>query len=241
MLVTQTPGAAPLSHLSMGSSLLPELASIIVAYGKCLDEEMKKPFTREEIAPLLQAHKQFVVTNHDDSSHRIRRWYNENGKLFTESIVVIIDVDDDNTFKYWSNSRLIRILELDLYLVYPRYNFDAIDSDILDIGSIFYLLKARLDRMGYAGSTTVAKQHTLQFLSNIFEHYATTSRIVFLEAYLSASAMRMGLIMSEESDSYLKWSLYAPYGGKLDEARDGVSAKCHEYFAMLAEAVERME
>jgi len=241
MLVTQTPGAAPLSHLTPNNSLLPELASLVATYGRVLDDATKTPFTAEEIIWLLQTHKEFTTAN-DEPVYRVEHCRHESVEsLFTESLRALHFDASRVEVKYLSIPIKSKKIQAHVREMEGMYGFEIIHPNALDLVSMFRLLKVRLDRLGYAESIAVTRQHIVKFLSDVFEFRMTRGEIVVLEMYLCANAMNLGLISGSRC-VYLKYYLYAPYGGTVSGMRqDDIIAQCHKLHGLLMGAIEKME
>jgi len=121
-----------------------------------------------------------------------------------------------------------------------RYSPKIVSTNLLDVGSVFYLLKRRFACLGEEGCVQAARKHTLIFLSAVFNVHIERNP-VFLEMYLCATIMNLGLVEIQHQRLHLVWPLHAPNGGVLDEMRDGITQRCIEYFGNIKTCIETME
>lgn len=203
---------------------------------------LNRRFTREEIGWLIETRRFFSVTYCGDTACATEYyasgidgelWMEENFHLKSHLITWYSRGDVHFAFGAIydvTSSELVDRLEgsFDTHL---RNNLDYViglnNEEIasrvclLDIRSIFLLLRKRAQEAGFLHPVVVAKRETLAFLERLVASLTTVG--AFLKTYLMASALCM------ELDVPISWT-----DGKMPKTEQrGIRDRCEEYIAAI--------
>jgi len=216
-----------------------ELFPIVDQHLAHLANITKMIFTSEEIKWLFLQYQNVAISTPGISEQRTKWLYMSEGykRLAIESV----RIETMPTHSGWAigNIRITRprpkpdeLLDIE--------NIDLTNA-VLDAGSIFYLLRKRLECLGYARATETARSETLKFLTDIFNCYLVTNPI-FLEIHLCATRLCLGLVDDPNRQNRpLTQSVYAQRGGDLEEMRDGITQRCTEHLERIKTCIEEVE
>jgi len=214
-----------------------ELLLIVGRYGAYLDEATRKPFDREEINWLLQTHGKFAIASYSTLEIEYIQTI-DGGGITTDRLTATVT---PTQIRYAYNA-IIGPIYID-----ERCGPFLDEAKLLDLASIFRLLKRRFDGLGYEHATKISRKHVVGLLDEILKIGSSSSPPVFLEMYLCGCLMSMGLIDVKRDAGrqhmQITWPIYAQtattgmFGGSVDDLRDGIIARYTEHRQTLLSAL----
>lgn len=223
-----------------------ELMPLIERYGEHLNALRTSPYLKEELQSLLTLRSNISITYSRDRRCAVVRYNtwslhkgNLNASMMIPSEEISIDYQNNNevscsgdcvdAWPVWIVASLEHRRETSVQDSRHWITDDArANVVLLDIRSVFLLMKDRLLRVNDLGPAMLARRLTLAFLDEVVFHFQ--GRELSLALYLLGSAANLELEIPE----------IAVKTSTRDEKMDAARATCSEYYTLLRKVVNAM-